>query len=126
MVASVPTATRPAPAPPNEAAPAPSASDVALVDDELGVLVARQAAALGERVYAEDARSDRVLTFASLERWRRALASGPFTPETTVAVSIADPLSCAAAVVGALAAGLWVAPLDPAVPDTGPSGLRSL
>ena len=126
MVAPVPMATRPARALSRPVAPAPSGSEVDPADEGLGALVSRQAAALGERVYAEDARSDRVLTFASLERWRRALASGPFAPGTTVAVSIADPLSCAAAVVGVLAAGLWVAPLDPAVPDAGPSGLQSL
>ncbi len=125
MAAPVPTATRPAPAPSREECIV-SGIDVAPADEGLGTLVSRQAAALGERVYAEDARSDRVLTFAAMERWRRAFVSGPFAPGMTVAVSIADPLSCAAAVVGAVAAGLWVAPLDPAMPDAGPSGLPSL
>ena len=123
MAAPVPTATIPAPAS-RQADSVASGTGVAPVGECLGALVSRQAAALGERVYAEDARSDRVLSFASLERWRCAFARGPLTPGTTVAVSIADPLSCAAAVVGAVAAGLWVAPLDPATPLVGPTGLQ--
>ena len=43
-----------------------------------------------------------------------------------MAVSIADPLACAAAVLGAVASGLWVAPLDPATPEDGPSGLETV
>jgi acyl-CoA synthetase (AMP-forming)/AMP-acid ligase II len=66
------------------------------------------------------------MSFAALERWRRAFASGVFSPGTTVAVLVADPLSCAAAVLGAVAAGLWVAPLDPATPEEGPSGLDTV
>ncbi len=126
MAAPVPTATRLAPAPSSQVRSVPFGVDLAPESECVGAWVCRQAAELAERVYAEDARSDRVLSFASLERWRRAFASGPFTPGMTVAVSIADPLSCAAAVVGAVAAGLWVAPLDPAMPDAGPSGVRSL
>jgi oxalate---CoA ligase len=92
----------------------------------LGELVRRRAAALGERVYVEDARSDSVLTFGVLERWRTAFARSPLRAGTTVALSVSDPLQCAAAFVGAMASGLWVAPLDPSSPDTGPSGLGSL
>jgi oxalate---CoA ligase len=124
MAAPIPIATRPAPVS-HQARSVVSGIGVAPVGECVGALVSRRADALGERVYAEDARSERVLSFASLERWRRALARGPFTPGSTVAVSIADPLSCAATLLGAVAAGLWAAPLDPALPLGGPAGLES-
>lgn len=96
------------------------------VPETLDELLRRRADAHGTRVYAEAARSDRVLTFGDLERWWRAFACGTCTPGTTVALSVADPLQCAAALVAAVAAGLWVAPLDPATPADGPSGLGPL
>jgi len=92
----------------------------------VGALVRRRATETGDRVYAEDARSERVLTFDTVEHWRLAWERAPFDAGTTVGLSIADPLRCAAALVGAVAAGLWVAPLDPATPDAGPSGLAAL
>jgi acyl-CoA synthetase (AMP-forming)/AMP-acid ligase II len=92
----------------------------------LGELVRHRAAALGERVYVEDARSDTVLTFGALEHWRATFARSSLRAGTTIAFLVSDPLQCAAAFVGAMASGLWVAPLDPASPDTGPSGLGSL
>lgn len=94
--------------------------------ETLGELVRSQAEAYGDRVYVEAARNDGVLTFASLDRWQRSIAAGDFLPGSTVAVSIADPVQCAAFLIGAVASGLWVAPLDPATPHTGPSGLGSL
>jgi acyl-CoA synthetase (AMP-forming)/AMP-acid ligase II len=96
------------------------------IPESVGQLLRRQAGTRGAHVYAEAARSDRVLTFADVERWRMAFAEGPCVPGSTVALSIADPLHCAAALVGAVAAGLWVAPLDPATPDEGPSCLVAL
>ena len=126
MTAAVPTTRRQAQAWWPDAAPAPSGTGAAAVGQCLGALVARRADALRGRVYAEDARSDRVLTFEALELWRRAFGRGPFPPGTTVALSLADPLSCAAALLGAVAAGLWVAPLDPATPDVGPSGFEAV
>ena len=45
--------------------------------EDLGELVRRQAAALGQTVYVEDARSDAVLTFGVLEHWRVAFARSP-------------------------------------------------
>jgi acyl-CoA synthetase (AMP-forming)/AMP-acid ligase II len=74
----------------------------------------------------EDARSDAVLSFGALERWRTAFAQSVLPPGATVALSVSDPLQCAAAFVAAMASGRWVAPLDPALPDAGPSGLESL
>jgi oxalate---CoA ligase len=97
-----------------------------LVAETLGQLMVRQAESLGDRVYVEAARGDGVLTFASLERWHRVVAAASLTPGSTVAVSVADPVRCAAFLLGAVASGLWVAPLDPATPDTGPSGLGAL
>jgi acyl-CoA synthetase (AMP-forming)/AMP-acid ligase II len=104
----------------------PSPHAPAAVAETLGQLVLRQAQAHGDRVYAEAARGDGVLTFASLEGWLHSLAAGPLTPGSTVAVCIVDPLRCAAFLIGAVASGLWVAPLDPTTPDSGPSGLGAL
>jgi acyl-CoA synthetase (AMP-forming)/AMP-acid ligase II len=92
----------------------------------LGELVRRRSAELGERTYVEDVRSHAVLTFAALEHWRAAFTGSSFPAGTTVALAVSEPLQCAAAFVGAVASGLWVAPLDPASPDTGPSALGTL
>ncbi len=126
MAPPVPTTTRPVGAPAPDLVLRPSRVDPAPIAESLGALVSARAAVLGDRIYAEDARSDRAVSFAALEQWRSAFAGGVFSPGTTVAVSVADPLSCAAAVLGAVAAGLWVAPLDPATPEEGPSGLDTV
>ncbi len=94
--------------------------------ETLGQLVRRRSALRGEQVYVEAARSAEVLTFGAVERWCMAFGEAALTPGSTVALSISDPLQCAAALIGAVASGLWVAPLDPATPATGPSGLASL
>jgi acyl-CoA synthetase (AMP-forming)/AMP-acid ligase II len=104
----------------------PSATERAFPAETLGDLVERQARSHGDRVYVEPARDDGVLTFASLAAWKGALAASAPARGSTVAVSISDPLQCAAFLIGAVASGLWVAPLDPATPDSGPSGLGSL
>ncbi|HEY6472665.1 MAG TPA: AMP-binding protein [Acidimicrobiales bacterium] len=103
-----------------------AATETASADETLGELVQRRARAHGERVYVEPARSDGVLTYASLAEWHGALAAAAPARDSTVAVSISDPLQCAAFLIGAVASGMWVAPLDPATPDAGPSGLGSL
>ena len=94
--------------------------------EELGALVRRRAETAGDVAFVEDARSDRILTFAELDRWRVAWLGSTVAPGTTVALSVADPLACAGAFVGTIAAGLWIAPLDPAMPDAGPGGVGSL
>jgi acyl-CoA synthetase (AMP-forming)/AMP-acid ligase II len=104
----------------------PSATEHAFAAETLGDLVERQARSHGDRVYVEPARDDGVLTFASLAAWKGALAASAPARGSTVAVSISDPLQCAAFLIGAVASGLWVAPLDPATPDAGPSGVGSL
>ena len=48
--------------------------------------------ALATRVFAEDARSDRVLTYPALDEWRMAFDNCTLAPGTTVALSMADPL----------------------------------
>ena len=107
-------------------APWRPAADPASPPETLGELVRRRARAHGDRVYVEPARHDGVLTFTSLARWHDALAASAPARGSTVAVSISDPLQCAALLIGAVASGIWVAPLDPATPDSGPSGLGSL
>lgn len=94
--------------------------------ETLGELLQRRARAHGDRTYLAAARDDGVLTFASAARWCDALTASALPSGSTVAVSVSDPLQCAAFLIAAVASGIWVAPFDPATPDTGPSGLASL
>lgn len=106
--------------------PARSDTEPDAATETLGELVQRRARAHGDRVYVEPARHDGALTFAALARWHVALAASAPPRGSTVAVSISDPLQCAAFLIAAVASGLWAAPLDPTTPDSGPSGLGSL
>ncbi len=84
---------------------------------------------LGEQAYVEHARDDRVLTFrqleGSMERWRAQLGGAHARGLTTIGLAIADPLAFADAFIGAMAAGFWVAPLDPSTPWSGSGGLAA-
>jgi oxalate---CoA ligase len=80
----------------------------------------RAAARDGEAPYLEDAKGSGTLTYAELARgaaaWTRYLTGAGVPPGAGVAVQLADPLRYAAALVGILAAGRVVVPLDPAAP----------
>ncbi len=82
------------------------------------------------RSYVEHARSDALLTFGQLEdtvdRWHRVFAEAGVHPGTTVALAVADPVEFAGIFLSGIAAGLWVAPLDPASPVRAPDGLDAL
>jgi acyl-CoA synthetase (AMP-forming)/AMP-acid ligase II len=93
--------------------PSPPGPDV----DSLASLIRERAASRADAPYLVDARSSRVLSYASLEghvaarehqfrRW--GLERGE-----RVGLSIGDPLTFAAWFLAAMCAGLWVAPLDP-------------
>ena len=72
--------------------------------------------------YLEDARSDRIVTYADLATSTRALgaASSP-TPaaarDASVLLDVDDPLDFATCYLGVIAAGRCVVPIDPAMPD---------
>jgi oxalate---CoA ligase len=85
--------------------------------DSLAALIRERAATRGDALYLLDARSSRTISYAALEghvavrehqfrRW--SLERGE-----RVGVAVGDPLTFAAWFLGAICAGLWVAPLDP-------------
>ena len=118
-------ATRtPAEAPSAPEAGATSEPDIALCD-----LVRARSVLLGDRTYIEHARGAGMMSFRQLEgsmdRWRALLARGHARGVTTIGLVISDPMAFADAFLGALSAGFWVAPLDPAMPAGGSGGLRS-
>ena len=85
--------------------------------DSLASLIRERAASRADAPYLLDARSSRVVTYASLEghvaarehqfrRW--GLERGE-----RIGLAVGDPLTFAAWFLAAMCAGLWVAPLDP-------------
>jgi acyl-CoA synthetase (AMP-forming)/AMP-acid ligase II len=101
---------------------APSESAIALCD-----LIRARSVLLGDRTYIEHARAEQALSFhqleASMERWRTVLAGVRTRGLTTIGLVISDPVAFADVFLGAVAAGFWVAPLDPSMPAGGSSGL---
>ena len=98
-------------------------------DLPLSDLVRARSVTLGEQGYVEHARDGRVLSFrqleGSMERWRAKLSGARARGLTTIGLAISDPLAFADAFVGAMAAGFWVAPLDPSMPWSGKAGLAA-
>jgi oxalate---CoA ligase len=86
-------------------------------DNPLLALIRRQAREYGTKPYLLDARSTRVLRYDQLclevDEHRRQLQSWGLTPGMRFAVVVADPLTFASWLLAGVAAGAWVAPLDP-------------
>ncbi|MFZ0250755.1 MAG: AMP-binding protein [Acidimicrobiales bacterium] len=101
---------------------APSGPDVAVCD-----LIRARSVLLGDRTYVEHARTEDALSFrqleVSMERWRSLLGGLRARGLTTIGLVIRDPVAFADAFLGAVAAGFWVAPLDPSMPAGGSGGL---
>ena len=103
-------------------------------------LVRSRSVTLGQRSYVEHARDGRAMSFRQLEgrmeRWRGLLAGArPHGVHTSgaraadvgvIALSISDPMAFADAFLGAVAAGYWVAPLDPSLPWDGGGGVAAV
>jgi oxalate---CoA ligase len=118
LTTSRPAAAGPSPAA-GMAAPEP---DIALCD-----LIRARSVVLGDRTYVAHARAAASLSFrqleGSMEQWRALLGGFRGRGLTTVGLVISDPVAFADAFLGAVSAGLWVAPLDPAMPVGGSGGL---
>jgi acyl-CoA synthetase (AMP-forming)/AMP-acid ligase II len=75
----------------------------------------------GDRTFLEDARSDRLISFAELESrtrmWASILLNAHIARGESVLLDIADPLEFASAYLGVVANGWCAVPLDPATPD---------
>jgi oxalate---CoA ligase len=97
-------------------------SGVALCD-----VIRARSVMLGDRTYLEHARVPEVMSFRQLEgameRWRAVLGSARARGLSTIGLVISDPIEFADVFLGAVSAGFWVAPLDPAMPATGSGGL---
>jgi acyl-CoA synthetase (AMP-forming)/AMP-acid ligase II len=74
----------------------------------------------GDACYLREGSGTAALSYAELERsvvaWEEHLDGAGIAPGASVAVSLPDPLSYAAALVGIVAAGRVAVPLDPAAP----------
>jgi oxalate---CoA ligase len=92
-------------------------------DCSLREIIHRRAATLGARPYLEHAADTRTLSFRELqrdtERWRHLGGGADAGEAITIGLAVSDPLQFSVAFLGGLAAGLWVAPLDPSLPPTG-------
>jgi len=88
------------------------------------------AARHGEAHYLEEAAGTGTLTYAGLQgsaqAWAERLDRAGLSPGARIAVSLADPLGYATALVGILAAGRVVVPLDPAAPAAETSRLLAV
>jgi acyl-CoA synthetase (AMP-forming)/AMP-acid ligase II len=104
--------------------PAPHESVLPLCD-----LIRGRSVVLGERTYLEHARDEQTMSFrqleGSMERWRALLGGARADGLTTVGLAVSDPMAFADAFLGAIAAGFWVAPLDPSMPWEGRGGLAA-
>jgi acyl-CoA synthetase (AMP-forming)/AMP-acid ligase II len=82
-------------------------------------LIERQAAVRRSATLLEDARGDRMVSYADLavqaRRWRATLADVP--PAGRVLLDIADPVAFATAFLGIIAAGRCAVPVNPQAPD---------
>src|ERR1700677_4712409 len=85
--------------------------------DSLTALIRERAATSGDAPYLLDARSSRVISYASLEGHIAArehqLRRWGLERGERVGLAVGDPLTFAAWFLAAMCAGLWVAPLDP-------------
>ena len=112
---------------------APLSEDVPTATPEsdlpLSDIVRARSVTLGEQAYVEHARDGRTLSFrqleASMERWRTVLGGAQARGLTTIGLAIGDPVAFTDAFIGAMAAGFWVAPLDPSMPRGGSGGLAA-
>ena len=92
--------------------------------------IEQAAAQHGEARYLEDAAGTGTLTYAGLQgsarAWADRLDRAGVPPGARIAVSLADPLGYATALVSILAAGRVVVPLDPAAPAAETSRLLAV
>ena len=88
-----------------------------MADLPLCDLIRGRSVTLGDRAFVEHARDERTMSFrqleGSMERWRTRLGDAGAHGLTTIGLAVGDPVAFADAFLGAMAAGFWVAPLDP-------------
>jgi oxalate---CoA ligase len=74
----------------------------------------------GSRSYLEDARSDRIVSYADLaastRRWAQIFTEAQLPANASVLLDVDDPLAFATCYLAVIAAGRCVVPIDPAMP----------
>ena len=87
----------------------------------LAELIAARATSHGARTYLEDARSDRVVSYADLysrcRGWAEALDASGIDSDECVLLDLDDPLELSVSYLAIIAAGRCAVPVDPAMPD---------
>ncbi len=85
--------------------------------DTIRTVVDEQAARHGDATYVLEVRGPRLITYDSLaaktRSWRTTLSKLGINSGARVGLVVADPLDFSEAFISLLAAGMWVAPLDP-------------
>ena len=74
-----------------------------------------------DAAYLEDARSDRIITYADLvqstREWRNCLDTADVPFGAAIVVDVDDPLTFATSYLGVVAAGRCAIPIDPSMPE---------
>ena len=88
-------------------------------DRSLRAIIEDHTRTQGEAAYLVNVQTSQVVTFGqlnvNLERWRERVASWALTSENRVGLLVSDPIEFSLCFLGLLAAGIWVAPIDPSV-----------
>ncbi|MCJ1713901.1 class I adenylate-forming enzyme family protein [Microbacterium sp. M1A1_1b] len=98
--------------------------------ERLRALIRHRAQVDADRVYLEDARSDRVLTYgalgAAVDAWSSTFDVIGIADSGAVLVDVGDPLAFAVVHLAALASGRRAVPVDTGQPTTEPARLADL
>jgi acyl-CoA synthetase (AMP-forming)/AMP-acid ligase II len=99
-------------------------------DESLAALIERRATNDPSAVYLEDARSDRMITYAGLARavsaWHDLFRSMHLAEAAPVIIAVKDPLGFAVAYLAVIASGRRSIPINPELSDGEPSRSSAL
>ena len=94
----------------------------------MSALLDERAHARGDATYVFELRGPRTITYGGLgaraRSWRSVLNDCGIEEGARIGLLVSDPLDFSEAFIGLLAAGMWVAPLDPTVALTSDEQLR--
>ncbi len=95
----------------------------------LADLIARRAAERGGAAFVVDARAATSVSYSELavrvDAWRERFAGAGLGAGARVGLAVASPLTFTTVYLAAMAAGLWVAPVDPTMPTTNPAAFAA-
>jgi acyl-CoA synthetase (AMP-forming)/AMP-acid ligase II len=94
----------------------------------LRALIERQSVVLADSPYLLAAHVERSISYAALEEqvatWRQVASSWRLTDGDRVGLLVSDPLDFSLCFIALLAAGVWIAPLDPTITHASESQLN--